>query len=201
MCTFKISICSSQCNYSMKRQQFYRFVCFAQSADIHMSGKNGETPRLTKNGKTITCIMDNLLPLVVPGLSSYSSSSLSSTSTSTDQFNYLKKLGTLSDPVTTRSDKHACGKPMLTDPDKQATGNREPAYNNFSTQGIPDWSQPFTDNPHDLEPHVSAHSSERENSDSEGDASKVETQKRKHSIHTHFSQKPKEIYSASRKVW
>ena len=42
---------------------------------------------------------------------------------------------------------------MLTDPDKQATGNREPAYDHFSdemnkedpTQGIPDGLQPFTD--------------------------------------------------------
>ena len=30
--------------------------------------KNGETPRLTQNGKTIACIMDNFVPLVVPGL-------------------------------------------------------------------------------------------------------------------------------------
>ena len=35
--------------------------------------KNGETPRETNNGKTITCIMDNPAPLVVPGLSSFSS--------------------------------------------------------------------------------------------------------------------------------
>ena len=34
--------------------------------------------------------------------------------------------------------------------------------------------------------HVLAHSSERANSDSEGDASKVEIHKRKHSILTHF---------------
>ena len=50
------------------------------------------------------------------------------------------------------------------------------------TQGIPDWLQPFTENLEDLETHVPAHPSEREISDSEGDASKVETQKRKHSI-------------------
>ena len=51
---------------------------------------------------------------------------------------------------------------MLTDPDKQATGNREPAYEKFSdemntedpTQGIPDWLQPYTDNLEDLEMHV-----------------------------------------------
>ena len=41
--------------------------------------KNGETPRLTKNGKTITCTMDNFVPLVASGLSSYSSISFSST--------------------------------------------------------------------------------------------------------------------------
>ena len=38
-----------------------------------------------------------------------------------------EKLWTSSDPVTARSAKHACGKPMPTDHDKQATGNREPA--------------------------------------------------------------------------
>ena len=48
---------------------------------------------------------------------------------------------------------------MLTDHDKQATGNREPAYEKISdelykqdpTQGIPDWLQPFTENLEDLE--------------------------------------------------
>ena len=32
--------------------------------------KNGELPRLAKNGIVITCTIDNFLPLVVPGLSS-----------------------------------------------------------------------------------------------------------------------------------
>ena len=54
------------------------------------------------------------------------------------------------------------------------------------TQGILDWLQPFTENPEVLETHVLAQSSEREISDLEGGASKVETQKRKHSIETHF---------------
>ena len=38
---------------------------------------------------------------------------------------------------------------MLTDPDKQATGNREPADETNEQdpmQGIPDWLQPFTVN-------------------------------------------------------
>ena len=53
-------------------------------------------------------------------------------------------------------------------------------------QGTPDWLQPFTENQEDLETHVPAHPFGRENSDSEGDASEVETQKRKHSVKTHF---------------
>ena len=75
---------------------------------------------------------------------------------------------------------------MLTDHDKQDTGNREPANEmnkEDPTQGIPVWLQPFTVNLEDLEAHVLAHSSERANSDSEGGASKVETQKRKHGVH------------------
>ena len=54
------------------------------------------------------------------------------------------------------------------------------------TQGISDWWQPFTDNLEDLETHVPAHSCGTENSDSEGDASRVEIQEWKHSIETHF---------------
>ena len=50
---------------------------------------------------------------------------------------------------------------MLTDHDKQAMGNREPANEmNNPTQGSPVWLQPFT--------------VDLENSDSERDASKVE---------------------------
>ena len=47
--------------------------------------KNGETPHLTKNGKTTSCTMDNFVPLVVPGLSSSSSSSSASTSRPEDR--------------------------------------------------------------------------------------------------------------------
>ena len=80
---------------------------------------------------------------------------------------------------------------MQTDPDKPATGNRESAHKKDEMdkedpmQEIPEWLQPLTDNLEDLLTHVPAHSSERENSDSEG-FTKVVTQKRKHSIYTHF---------------
>ena len=99
-------------------------------------------------------LYNNSVLLVVSRLSSYSSSILSSTSRSKDQSNYSRNLGTLLDPVTTRSDKHACGKPMLTDHDKQATVNREPANKmnkEDPTQGILVWLLPFTVNLQDLE--------------------------------------------------
>ena len=81
---------------------------------------------------------------------------------------------------------------MQTDPDKPATGNRESAHKKDEmdkedpTQGIPEWLQPFTDFLEELETHVPAHSSERENSDLEG-ATKVVTQERKHRNYAHFS--------------
>ena len=81
---------------------------------------------------------------------------------------------------------------MQTNPAKQASESRGSAHTENemdeedSTQGILDWLQPFTENLEDPEMHVPAHPSEREISDSEGDASKVETQKRKHSVYTHF---------------
>ena len=78
---------------------------------------------------------------------------------------------------------------MQTDPEKPASGNRgsvnkDEMDKEDPTQRFPDWSQPFTDNLEDLETHAPAHSSERENSNSEG-AAKVVTN-RTHSIYTHF---------------
>ena len=63
-----ISICSQQCNYSMKRQRFYCFISFAQNADIHMSGKRAKLYDWPKNGKTITCTKDNSVLHVVSRL-------------------------------------------------------------------------------------------------------------------------------------
>ena len=83
---------------------------------------NGQDPHLTKDGNVITCKTDNFVPLVVPRLSSSPSSSSPSTSKPKDQSKYSGESGTSSDPVPTRRDKHACGKPMLENP--QATGNR-----------------------------------------------------------------------------
>ena len=83
------------------------------------------TPRLTKNAKTITCIMDNFfVPLVVPRLSSSSSSSSASASRPKDQSKSSGGSEASTDPVTTRRANNACWKPMQTNPDKQVSENR-----------------------------------------------------------------------------
>ena len=115
--------------------------------------ENGETLQLSQKGKTITCTMDNSVLLVVSRLSSYSNS-ICFTSRRKDQSNYSRKLVPLLDLVTTWSDKHACGKPVLTDHEKQATGICEPADETNEedpTQGTPVWLQPFTVYLEDLE--------------------------------------------------
>ena len=96
----------------------------------------------------------------------------------------IQELGTGLDPVITRSDKHAdrCwqaghGKPWTSKRDDQGRSNAR-----HSRLVL----QPFTVNLEDLEYMFFALSSGRVNSDSEGDASKVETQEWKHSVNTHF---------------
>ena len=69
--------------------------------------KNGETPRLTSNGKTITCKMNNVVPLVVPGLSSSSSSSSASTSRPMDQSKSSGQSEASTAPMTTRRAKQS----------------------------------------------------------------------------------------------
>ena len=75
---------SRLCNYSKKRLQFYRLENCAKNTDIPMSWVSGQQPRLTQNGKNITFNTDNFAPLVVPGLSSSSGTSASSTATLQD---------------------------------------------------------------------------------------------------------------------
>ena len=82
-------------------------------------------------------------------------------------------------------------------PDKHASGNRGSAHKKDEMneedpmQGIPGCLQPFTENLDDLETHVPAHPSEREISDSDGDASKVEIQKTEAQYLYSLPQRPK----------
>ena len=133
---------------------------------------------------------DNFVPLVVPGSSSFSSSSSASTLRPKDQSNSSGESEATSGPVTTRRAKRACGKPMQTNPDMHASGNRDTDKED-PTQGIPDWLQPFSANLEDLETHVPARSSEREILDSEGDASKSGDRKTEAQYLYSLHQRPK----------
>ena len=190
----------------MKRQRFYCFLYFVQNTDIHLSG-NRWNSTIDEKLEVNYLYNGQLRASCRAWTVMYSSSSLSSTSRSTDFFS--GKLGPISDPVTIRSDKHACGKPMLTDPDKQAAGNREPTCETFfqtrCTRRIQRKILLIGYNPSQLISRtwrsVLADSSERVNTDSEGDASKVETQKTEAQYSCLLPQIPKEIYSTNRREW
>ena len=77
-------------------------------------------------------------------------------------------------------------------------GNCEPE--NEMNKEDPTQSLPFGYNLEDLEAHVLAHSSERVNSDSQDEASKVETQKRKHSVHAYFRENLRDLFFVQ-KIW
>ena len=133
--------------------------------------------RLTKQGKNFFCKTDNFVPLVVPGLSSRSVTSSSSTSPPQDSSS------TSSRPAPERSDEPAPGNwretnPIIQNQNKKWNGKRD---SDDRLRDLPEWLEEFTDNLEDTEMLVPAHSSH--DSDSERPA-KVAS--RKHRIHTHF---------------
>ena len=146
--------------------------------------KNGETPRLANHGKSITCTLDNFVLLVVPGLSSipaavclqHRDQRISNFSEHWDCYQIQSRLEVTSVHAGSRCWQILTSRPRETVNQHTKIFLNE-MYKEDPTEGIPDWLQPFTVNLEDLEMHVFAHSSERENSDSEGDASKVEAQK------------------------
>ena len=79
---------------------------------------NGQKPRLTKGGKSIVCKTNNLVPIVVPGLSANSESVSSSTSPSQDSLIREAEIAAgnsmppASGSVLERSDEIACRKLM-----------------------------------------------------------------------------------------
>ena len=197
-----ISIFSWQCDYSMKRQRFYRFVRFAQNTDIHLNGKTVKLHDWPKMGSQF------LVQWTTSYFLSYQDCHHIPAAVC------LQRRDQRISPIILEkwehhqiqwrvSDKHACGKPMLTDPDKQATGNREPANEinkEDPTQGIPTWLQPITENLEDLETHMRSHIPLKERTQIRKVMLQRWRQKRKHSVHAYF-RKTKNICSASGKVW
>ena len=147
--------------------------------------------------------MDNSVLLVVSRSSSYCSSILPSTSRTKDQSDYSKKCGhywiQCRLRVTSMHAGNRCWQIVTSRPRwtlNQPTRWTRKIQRKAFLFGYSPWQwilKTWRD--------VLAHSSERANSDSEGDASKVETPKRKHSVHAYFRKKLKEICSAIRKVW
>ena len=126
---------------------------------------SGQKPRLTKEGKTITCGIDIFVPLVVRCLSSTSAISSSSTSRKQDKTSpetqeiridptisenrsrtnpNMQNDSTVSGnrnethPGTTRSDVTALGDPSGAVSDRMETENQ--------SQDVPEWLQNFTEN-------------------------------------------------------
>ena len=128
---------------------------------------SGKQPRLTKQGKNFLCKTENFVPMVLPGLSSSSSTSPSQDSLSTPT-------STSSSPGSERSDELAPG-----------NWSRNPARDSENSSGrlrdLSEWLEEFTENLEDTEMPAPAHISH--DSDSER-STKVAS--RRHSIYTHF---------------
>ena len=171
--------------------------------------KKVKTPQLANNWKSITRFLDNFVLLVVPGLSSlpaavclqHRDQRISKiTSENWDYYQIQSRL-----EVTSMHAGNRCWQILTSRPretvNQQTKKKTDEMYQEDPTQGIPDWLQPFTVNLEDLEMHVLAHSCERVNSDSEGDASKVELRKTGGQYSDSLPQIPKEIYHTNRRDW
>ena len=143
---------------------------------------SGQKPRLTKEGKTITCNIDNNVPLVVSGLSANSGSSTSSTSplrdqSSTDQTEEQREVTAFGN-----------GSGQSTKTPKKKKNKEHKSNADDRLRDLPEWLEPFTDNLEDTETPAPAPVSQ--DSDSER-TTKVAENLRKHSIFAHFPEKPR----------
>ena len=151
---FMISIRSQQCNYSIKTPAILLLHQLCSKRGYSYEWKTAKLHNWPQMGRQLLVLWTTQYFSLYQDRHNIPAAFLSSTSRWKDQSNYSRKLGTLTDPVQTRSDTYACGKPMLTDHAKQVTGNREPANEmnkEDPTQGIPVWLQPSTVDPEDLE--------------------------------------------------
>ena len=165
----------------MKRQQFSCFISFGQNADVHLSGKRRNST-IGPNCED-TCLYDGRR----------STSRCIKTVVMFQQHFCLQHRDQRISLIIPENWEH-CQIQWQLEVTSMHAGNREAADETNKedpTQGILVWLQPIAVNLEDLETLVLAHSSERENSDSEGDASKVETQKRKHSVHAQLRKNQK----------
>ena len=137
---------------------------------------SGQKPHLTKQGKKILFKTEKFIPLVVPGLSSNSGTSSSSTSLPQDSSS------TSSSPATERSDDQAPGN--WRDSPKTKTNfnkrdNNRPSGDRL--RDFPEWLAEFTENLEDTEVPATSHISH-----DSGSERPTKVPSRKHIIFTHF---------------
>ena len=178
----------------MKRHRFYCFISFAQNADIHMSGKRRNSTIGQKladnylyNGllNTSRCIKTVIIfqQHFVFNIDIKASVKLfQKIGTIFRSSNNSKWQARMRETDADRSWQASHGEPWTNRRDEQGRSN---ARHSCLVRTLHSYSR----GPGGA---VLAHSSEREKSDSEGDASKVETQKNgSTSIHTHFRKNQK----------
>ena len=134
---------------------------------------SGQTPHLTKQGKEILCKTENVLLMVVPGLSSNCGTSASPTSPSQDSSSTPSS--TPSSPASERSDELAPGN-CSCDPSRDQS-----SISDDRLRDLPEWLEEFTENLGDTEVRAHAHISHDSDSDR---PTKVAS--KKHYIFTQF---------------
>ena len=155
---------------------------------------SGQKPRLTKEGKIILCNTENVVPLVVPGLSTHLERGLSSTSPSQDSLRREAEQAprelvqpassSSSSSVSERSDELASRRlvpsPEIQNQNKMRSDRKD---SKDPLADLADWLQDFKENLKETALHASAHTSPE--SDLKRPA-KVAPKSRKHRICAHF---------------
>ena len=157
--------------HSKKRQRFHRLENSATGIFLRVGQRSKTTVDQTRE--------EIFMQLVLPGLSSSSDTSSSSTSLPQDSSS------TSSSPATERSDEPAPGNwretnPITQNQNKKSNGNQD---SDDRLRDLLEWLGEFTDNLEGTEVSAPAHISQDSNSER---TTKVVSKSRKHGIYTHF---------------
>ena len=164
--------------------------------DTHMSGSTVRKTHIIKNGIRIQCNMENFVPIVVPGLSTISSSSSTSTSTTpsgqeidhSDHHPAIESSESvdrqvLGDPYSSETSEELLNKPTkISKPNK----NEDHEHTGGSPYSdIPEWLQEFIEKL--VDDRVPEHRDSHASSSHEPSLEPMRSvDLGKHSIHTHF---------------
>ena len=162
---FMISICSQQCNYSMKRLRFFCFISFAQKRGFAYEWNTTKLYDWHKIGSQLLVQWTTQNLSLSQDCHQIPAAVCLQKSRSTDQSKLFQKIGIMIRSSNDSKWQASHGEPWTSKRDEQGRAN---ARHSCLVTAL-------HSNLEDLEAHVLAHSSERANSDSEGEASKVGT--------------------------